>query len=76
MQHDREIISSFRKTLRPFDNNGNYQPLWIVYNNDYDRVFCSRFYYQNQNERLNVYFLHDGSVIISDQLDKSVYYAS
>jgi hypothetical protein len=76
MQHDYELIICMRKTLKPFDADGNYQPHWIVYNSDYDRVFCSRFYYKNKSELLNVYFFRDGSVIISDQLNESVIHSS
>lgn len=76
MQHDREAILSMRKSLKPFDADGNYQPHWIVHNSDYDRVFCSRFYYKRKNELLNVYFFRDGSVIISDQSNQSVLHSS
>lgn len=72
MQHDKEVIASMRKSLTPFDADGNYQPQFSIHNNDYDRVFCSRFYYNNKSERLNVYFLRDGSVIVSDQFNQNV----
>jgi len=76
MQHDKEAIASMRKTLKPFDADGNYQSHWIIHNSDYDRVFCSRFYYKNKSERLNVYFFRDGSVIISDQFNDTVFHSS
>ena len=75
MQHDYQVILNLRKSLKPFDADGNYQPGWNIHNSDYDRVFCCRFYYRNYCERLNVYFFRDGSVIISDDLNESVLYS-
>ncbi len=76
MQHDFEVIDSMRKSLKPFDKDGNFQPDWLHYTSQYDRVFCSRFYYKKYNEMLNVYFFPDGSVIISDRLNESVLHSS
>ena len=75
-KHDYESIVSMRKSLKPFDKDGNFQSNWLLYTSDYDRVFCSRFYYKNYNEMLNVYFFPDGSVIISDKLNESVLHSS
>lgn len=65
----------FRNQIKPFDANGNYRPTWMLYNHNYDRVFCSRFYYRNRNERLNVYLFNDGSVMVSDYSNEAIFHS-